>query len=78
MCQRNVEIVIGRLATDEGFRRRFAAGPQAVIQQLVDDGLELNPCERQALAALDPRRVSRFAEEIDPCIQKVELRRITS
>jgi hypothetical protein len=72
MSQRNVEKVIGRLVTDEGLRRRFAADPPAVIQQLVDGGVELNPCERRALAALEPERVALFAEALDPCILKVE------
>lgn len=75
MSQHNVEQVIGRLATDEGFRRRFNDDPTALIQALVDDGLHLNPCERRALAALDPQQVARFAAAIDPCIQKVELAR---
>jgi hypothetical protein len=75
MSQRSVEQVIGRLATDEGFRRRFAADSRAVVRELVDAGLELNPCERHALAALDPRRIARFAEAIDPRIQKIELQR---
>lgn len=78
MSQRNVETVIGRLVTDESFRRRYADDPHALIQQLVDGGLELNICERRALLALDPQRVSLFAEELDPCIQKVDLRRTTS
>ena len=75
MSQHNVEQVIGRLATDEGFRRRFSDDPPALIQALVDDGLHLNPCERRGLVALDPQQVARFAEAIHPCIQKVELGR---
>jgi len=78
MSQRNVEKVIGRLVTDEGFRRRFAADPPAAIQQLVDGGVELNLCERRALAALEPERVALFAEALDPCILKVELGRTPS
>lgn len=77
MSQHHVEQAIGRLVTDEGFRRRFAADPPAAIQRLVDAGFELNPCERRALVSLDPRRLARFAETVDPCILKVELRRTT-
>jgi hypothetical protein len=73
MSQRNVERLIGRLATDEGFRRRFAADPRAEVEALRAGGLDLNPCEVRALLALDPASVSRFADAIDPCIQKVEL-----
>lgn len=74
MSQRNVEQVIGRLVTDEGFRRRFAADPRAAIQELIESGLHFNVCEVRALIALDLDGVARFAEAIHPSIQKVELR----
>jgi hypothetical protein len=73
MSQRNVERVIGRLVTDESLRRRFAADRAATVRELVAAGLELNPCELDALAALDPRRLTRFADELDARLQKVEL-----
>ena len=73
MSQRNVEQVIGKLVTDEGFRRRFAADPRAVIGELIGNGVTLNGCELRALVAMDPRSVERFAAAIHPCIQKVEL-----
>ena len=73
MSQRNVEQVIGRLVTDEGFRRRFAADPRAAVSELIEGGLHLNSCEVRGLTALDPERVARFAAAIHPCIQKVEL-----
>lgn len=73
MSQCNVERAVGRLVTDEGFRRRFSRDPQAAIQEMVDGGLVLNACEVRALVALDPRWVERFAEAIDPRIQKVEI-----
>lgn len=73
MSHRNVEQVIGRLVTDEGFRRRFAEDAEATVQSLLDAGLELNPCEKRALLGIDPVRLGRFAEAIDPCIQKAEI-----
>ena len=73
MSQRNVEQVIGRLVTDEGFRRRFAADPRAAVGELIETGLHLNSCEVRGLTALDPERVARFAAAIHPCIQKVDL-----
>jgi hypothetical protein len=78
MSQCNVEKVIGRLVTDEGFRRRFAADPDAAVQRLVERGVQLNLCERRALTALDLERVALFAEGLDPCILKVELGRTSS
>lgn len=73
MSQRNVELVIGRLVTDEAFRRRFGADPVGELQRLGDAGCELNPCELRVLSALDVRVVARFAQDIDPRIQKVDL-----
>ena len=73
MSQRNVERVIGRLVTDEAFRRRFAADPASTLSGIAGDGLELNDCERGALAVLDPRAVERFADSLDPRLQKSDL-----
>lgn len=73
MSQNHVEQVIGRLVTDEGFRRRFTEAPRATLEALVDEGLELNECELRALVAIDPRLVERFVEGLHPSIQKVEL-----
>ncbi|HOC42686.1 MAG TPA: Os1348 family NHLP clan protein [Thermoanaerobaculales bacterium] len=73
MSQCNVERVIGRLVTDEGFRRRFAESPAATLRSLTDQGVELNAFELRALAAIDPGQVGRFARTLQPWIQKVEL-----
>ena len=73
MSQSNVERVIGRLVTDEGFRRRFFEDPVAAIRQVVESGLELNACEARALISIDPLRVESFVDSLHPCIQKVEL-----
>jgi hypothetical protein len=63
MSQRNVERVIGRLVTDEAFRRQFVSDPLAV----------LNDCEVRALAAIDLQAVARFTDAIDPRLQKSDL-----
>ncbi len=73
MSQRNVETVIGRLVTDEGFRGRFTGAPRAALQDLIDRGVELNECELRALVAIDPREVERFAGTLHPWIQKVAI-----
>lgn len=73
MSQCNVERVIGRLVTDDGFRRRFTQDPAGTMRELVAEGLELNGCERRALEAIDPEPLNRFVESLHPCIQKVEL-----
>lgn len=73
MSQSNVERVVGRLVTDEEFRRRFAADPSAVLRELTASGLALTDCELRVLAALDSRVAERFARELDPRIQKADL-----
>ncbi|HVS16490.1 MAG TPA: Os1348 family NHLP clan protein [Thermoanaerobaculia bacterium] len=75
MSQCHVERVIGRLVTDEGFRRRFAADPAAALEELAAAGVELNPCERHALLGLDSALVRWFADRLDPRIQKCDLHR---
>ena len=73
MSHRNVERVIGRMVTDEAFRRRFAQDPAAAIQEIIAGGMELTACEVGALATIDPDRVARLAEAIDARIQKSDL-----
>jgi hypothetical protein len=76
MSQRSVERVIGRLATDEEFRRRFEENREAVLAELVAAGLELTPVEQRALLDLNNRACTRFANCLDPRIQKMSLRKI--
>ena len=75
MSQRNVERIVGLLATDESLRNRFKADRVAVIEELVASGLELGAVERAALLGLDCGACERFAQALDPRIQKVCLRR---
>ena len=74
MSQKYVEAVIGRLATDEAFRRRFHDNRAAVIVELISQGLRLTAVERAALIDLDDVACERFAERLDPRIQKLSLR----
>ena len=73
MSQANVERVIGRLVTDEEFRRRFAGNPSGVLGELTAGGWELTACELRVLAAFDAGIAERFARDIDPRIQKADL-----
>jgi len=74
VTQASVERVVGKLATDEAFRRRFADDPEGSLRELPAAGIELNPCELRALAALDPELLDEFAERLDPRIQKSDLK----
>ena len=79
MSQSNVERVIGRLVTDEAFRRSFATDPRAALQETTGwCGRELNACELEALVALDPAAIATFAETVDPRIQKSDLKECPS
>jgi len=73
MSQSNVERLIGLLATDEAFRRRFTADPRGTLQNMLERGMRLTPCEFHALAAMDPDTLRHFADAIDPRIQKCDL-----
>jgi len=74
VSQRHVEQVIGKLVTDEDFRREFSRDPVALLRGLYTQGAELTEVEVRALAGLDLRRVARFAESLDPRLLKCCLR----
>jgi hypothetical protein len=73
MSHRGVEIVLGRLATDEAVRRRFREAPERALLELVGQGVELSPVELQALRSLDPAVIQGFAHALDPRLQKAVL-----
>jgi hypothetical protein len=74
MSQQTVESVIGRLVTDEAFRRRFRERPTDVLDDLVENGVALTSVERRALAEMDAGVCERFAGCIDPRLRKISLR----
>lgn len=73
MSQRNVEALIGRLVTDERFRRRFADRPVEVLRGLVASGWELTTAEQRALASCNLGVVERCSRAVDPRLLKVDL-----
>ena len=75
MTQRSVEILIGKLLTDEELRESFQRDPHAALLQLRNQGLEFSSLELQALSSMRPAEVSDLAEAIDPRLQKASLRR---
>jgi hypothetical protein len=74
MTQKSVEILIGKLASDEALRARFHADPLGTIRTLEEAGLELTPIEIDALQALDRPALERLAHTLDPRLQKASLR----
>jgi hypothetical protein len=75
MTHRNVELLIGRLATDPELRRRFAACPATILQEFRQLGFELTPIEVEALGALDAGAIGVFAQSLDRRIRKPVLER---
>ncbi len=70
MTQRSIEMVIGRLPTDEEFRRRFMDDPHLVLVELLEMGTHLTHVEIAALVATDPTLWERVADAIDPGCRK--------
>lgn len=65
-----VEMLIGRLITDEQFRTDFLNSPEQTLLGLCDQGLALSRTEIAALVNTDPQLWVRAAEAIDPRLQK--------
>ena len=74
MSQKSVEIVIGRLATDEEARERFLEDPRAAIESLRQGGLELTAVEVEALRTLPGPSLEALAQALDPRLQKASLK----
>lgn len=71
-----IERVIGRLLTDEQFRRAFIANPEQLLASLTGDGAELSDAEVAALLDTDVTAWIEAAECLDPRLQKVALTRL--
>ena len=72
--QRSIEILIGKLVTDEEFRSAFHRDPKAALDEAVDSGLDLSPYEIRALLAIDRTLWDRMANELDARLQKVSFK----
>ena len=73
MTHRNVETLLGRLATDPLLRRRFAADPTGVLDQLREQGYELTGVEADALASTDADAIRSFAATLDRRIRRADV-----
>ena len=72
--QRSIEILIGKLATDEDFRRAFLGIPRGILHQASEWGLALTEFEVRALLATDQTLWDRIANELDGRLQKASLK----
>jgi len=74
MGQRSVEILIGRLVTDEELRRQFLADPRETIRLAQHPGFELTASEVEALVTSPIELWARLAAGLDPRLQKASLK----
>jgi outer membrane protein, heavy metal efflux system len=70
MSQWGVQLVIGRLITDESFRRQFEERGRECLIGLSERGIDLNDAEVAALVEASPRLWSRMAARIDRRLRK--------
>ena len=75
MTQQSVEILIGKLVTDEELREAFEQNRHAVLEWLRHQGLQLSSLEMEALKSIDPSELGGLADMIDRRLQKASLRR---
>jgi hypothetical protein len=74
LAQRIIEMLIGRLITDEQFRSEFLQDPENTLLDLCDRGLELSRTEIAALVNTDATLWARTADAIDRRLQKASLK----
>jgi hypothetical protein len=71
VAQRSIEILIGRLVTDEAFRSAFQRNATATLAGFTESGHDLTVLEVTALRATPHDLWERVAEQIDPRLQKM-------
>ncbi|PYQ73257.1 MAG: hypothetical protein DMG04_14715 [Acidobacteria bacterium] len=74
MSQKTVQLVMGRLLTDEDLRLRFVERPRETLVDLRDQGYELTADEIDALVRSDPGAWPSMARRIHPRLQRCSLR----
>ena len=75
MAHRSIEILIGRLLTDEAFRAAFLKDAVTTLTGFVESGYELTSLEIAALRTTHAEVWARAAEHIDQRLQKVYVSR---
>ena len=74
MAQRIIEMLIGRLITDEEFRDAFLRDPEATLTALSERGVDLSRAEIAAVLHTDRSLWARTADAIDPRLQKASFK----
>jgi hypothetical protein len=73
MSQKTVQLIIGRVITDEDLRDRFIRDPAETIAALEELGFELTPSEVEALIQTDSELWTTAARRIHPQLQRCRL-----
>jgi len=73
VAHRSVEVLIGRLITDEAFRDAFLANRVLTLQAFVEAGHELTRVEVSAIHATPATLWRVVANQIDPRLQRAKL-----
>ena len=71
---RHIELLIGRLATDEDFRDAFQRDPEKTLADAAAWGLALSAIEVNALLSTDQTLWDRIARDLDSRLQKASFR----
>jgi len=70
MSLKTVQLIVGRLVTDEDYRLKFLSDPINALTTLRDQGVELTSAEIDALIRTDQTLWSDAAARIDRDLQR--------
>ena len=70
MAHRSIEILIGRLVTDEAFRAAFLRDAAEALHGFIESGCELTGVEIAAVTHIRQDLWTLVADQIDPRLQK--------
>jgi hypothetical protein len=73
MAQKTVQLIIGRILTDEELRDSFLEHPIETLASLHEGGCDLTAIELDALAGTDRRLWRTGAMWVDPRLQRCRL-----
>ena len=73
MSLKTVQLIVGRLVTDEEYRMKFLSDPTHALTALRDQGVELTTGEIDALVRTDRTLWSDAAGRIDKDLQRSSL-----
>ena len=71
MAHKSVEVLLGKLVTDEPLRRHFNESPLAMIEELRVFGLEFTTVELEAIRLIEAGPCELPARRLDPRIKKL-------